>query len=411
MTFFEELKERGLIKDIAGDVKTVANLINNTQITFYWGTDPTGESLHIGHYSSLVTAKRLYKYGHKPILLVGGATGLIGDPKLNSEREIISYEKLNANLEGIKKQVMKVFNNDVLIVNNYDWIKEFDYITFLRDVGKYININYLLDKDIIRRRLESGITYAEFSYSLIQGYDFLHLYEKHNCTFQVEGSDQWGNITTGIDLIKKKTGKEVYAFTMPLVLDANGNKFGKSEGNALWLDLNMTSSYKLYQYLFNTDDKCVESYLKIFTFLSLDEINSIMLEHNKEPHLRIAQKALASEFIKDLHGEEELNKAIRLTDILFNSQLLSLTKNEIECIFNKDMIIGTSSNISLIDMLIELNVASSKREAKEFILGNAISINGSKVNDLEYIVNDNDFIDNTYIIIKKGKKNYYIGSK
>ena len=212
-------------------------------------------------------------------------------------------------------------------------------------------------------------------------------------------------------MIKKKTGKEVYAFTMPLVLDANGNKFGKSEGNALWLDLNMTSSYKLYQYLFNTDDKCVESYLKIFTFLSLDEINSIMLEHNKEPHLRIAQKALASEFIKDLHGEEELNKAIRLTDILFNSQLLSLTKNEIECIFNKDMIIGTSSNISLIDMLIELNVASSKREAKEFILGNAISINGSKVNDLEYIVNDNDFIDNTYIIIKKGKKNYYIGSK
>ena len=222
MTFFEELKERGLVKDIAGDEQVVADLINNGNITFYWGTDPTSSSLHIGHYSSLVTAKRLYKYGHKPILLVGGATGLIGDPKPGSEREIISYERLNSNLEGIKKQVSKIFNNEVLVVNNYDWIKEFDYINFLRDVGKYINVNYLLDKDIIRRRLETGITYAEFSYNLIQGYDFLHLYEKHNCLFQIEGSDQWGNITTGIDLIKKKLGKEAYAFTMPLVLDSNG---------------------------------------------------------------------------------------------------------------------------------------------------------------------------------------------
>ena len=354
MTFFEELKERGLVKDIAGDEQVVADLINNGNITFYWGTDPTSSSLHIGHYSSLVTAKRLYKYGHKPILLVGGATGLIGDPKPGSEREIISYERLNSNLEGIKKQVSKIFNNEVLVVNNYDWIKEFDYINFLRDVGKYINVNYLLDKDIIRRRLETGITYAEFSYNLIQGYDFLHLYEKHNCLFQIEGSDQWGNITTGIDLIKKKLGKEAYAFTMPLVLDSNGQKFGKSEGNALWLDLNKTSSYKLYQYLLNSDDNIVESYLKIFTFLSLDEIKDIMIKHNREPHLRLAQKTLASEFVRDLHGEEELQKALKLSEILFTGKFINLSKEDIEEIFDKNMIIDVDNNIPLIDLLIQM---------------------------------------------------------
>ena len=405
MTFFE------LVKDIAGDEQVVADLINNGNITFYWGTDPTSSSLHIGHYSSLVTAKRLYKYGHKPILLVGGATGLIGDPKPGSEREIISYERLNSNLEGIKKQVSKIFNNEVLVVNNYDWIKEFDYINFLRDVGKYINVNYLLDKDIIRRRLETGITYAEFSYNLIQGYDFLHLYEKHNCLFQIEGSDQWGNITTGIDLIKKKLGKEAYAFTMPLVLDSNGQKFGKSEGNALWLDLNKTSSYKLYQYLLNSDDNIVESYLKIFTFLSLDEIKDIMIKHNREPHLRLAQKTLASEFVRDLHGEEELQKALKLSEILFTGKFINLSKEDIEEIFDKNMIIDVDNNIPLIDLLIQMQIASSKREAKEFITGNSISINGEKITDLEYNIDDNNFIDNTYIIIKKGKKNYYIGRK
>ena len=305
MTFFEELKERGLVKDIAGDEQVVADLINNGNITFYWGTDPTSSSLHIGHYSSLVTAKRLYKYGHKPILLVGGATGLIGDPKPGSEREIISYERLNSNLEGIKKQVSKIFNNEVLVVNNYDWIKEFDYINFLRDVGKYINVNYLLDKDIIRRRLETGITYAEFSYNLIQGYDFLHLYEKHNCLFQIEGSDQWGNITTGIDLIKKKLGKEAYGFTMPLILDVNGNKFGKSEGNALWLDKDKTSPYEIYQYLINTDDSKVFEYLKVFTFLTKEEIEDIMDKQNKNPETRIAQKTLAYEVVKDIHMKVE----------------------------------------------------------------------------------------------------------
>src|SRR5574344_2334098 len=284
MTFFEELKWRGLVKDVAGS--DIEDKLNNEELTFYWGTDPTADSLHIGHYSSLIMAKRLANHGHHPILLVGSATGLIGDPRPTAEREIISKEAVEKNLEGIKKQVESIFDGNVEVVNNYDWIKKFDFIDFLREVGKYININYMLDKDIIRRRLETGITFAEFSYTLIQGYDFLHLFESKNCILQAAGSDQWGNITTGIDLIRKKTGKEAYGFTMPLVLDAQGNKFGKSEGNGLWLDINKTSSYELYQYLINTDDSMCESYLKIFTFLSPEEIMEVVKKHNENPHLR-----------------------------------------------------------------------------------------------------------------------------
>ena len=245
MTLYEELKWRGLVKDVSSP--EIEKKLNEEKITFYWGTDPTADSLHLGHYSSLVTAKRLAKAGHHPILLVGGATGLIGDPRPTSEREIISKETLNKNLEGISKQVNEIFNGKAQIVNNYDWFKGYEFLDFLRDVGKYINVNYMLNKDIIRRRLETGITYAEFSYTLIQGYDFFRLFQDKNCVLQAEGSDQWGNITTGIDLIRKLTGKEAYGFTMPLVLDKFGKKFGKSEGNALWLNKDKTSSYELYQ--------------------------------------------------------------------------------------------------------------------------------------------------------------------
>ena len=239
MKLYEDLKWRGLIKDVAGI--DLEDKLNNESITFYWGTDPTADSLHLGHYSSLVTAKRLAQYGHHPILLIGGATGLIGDPRPTSEREIISKEELARNLKGLTEQVSNIFKGNVEIVNNNDWISKFNLTDFLREVGKYINVNYMLDKDIINRRLSTGITFAEFAYTLIQGYDFLHLFKEKNCLLQAAGSDQWGNITTGLDLIKKKTGKEAYAFTMPLILDASGKKFGKSEGNALWLDENKTS--------------------------------------------------------------------------------------------------------------------------------------------------------------------------
>ena len=406
MKLFDELKWRGLVKDIAGS--DIEDKLNNEQITFYWGTDPTADSLHLGHYSSLLTAKRLANAGHHPILLVGGATGLIGDPRPTAEREIMAKDTLNKNLEGIKKQVDRIFDGRATIVNNYDWMKDYNYLDFLRDVGKYINVNYMLAKDIINRRLETGITYAEFSYTLIQGYDFLHLYEKYNCVMQAEGSDQWGNITTGIDLIRKKTGKEAYGFTMPLVLDAQGNKFGKSEGNALWLDINKTSSYELYQYLINTDDSMCESYLKIFTFLSPEEIMEVVKKHNEEPHLRLAQKTLAKEIITDLHGKEEYDKAVKISEALFSGNVKDIDTNLIGKVFkdvpNSDM----KSDKNIVDLLVDTNVCSSKREAREFITTGAISINGDRITDLDAIITKDNSIDNKYIIVRRGKKKYYL---
>ena len=406
MKLFDELKWRGLVKDIAGS--DIEDKLNNEQITFYWGTDPTADSLHLGHYSSLLTAKRLANAGHHPILLVGGATGLIGDPRPTAEREIMAKDTLNKNLEGIKKQVDRIFNGRATIVNNYDWMKDYNYLDFLRDVGKYINVNYMLAKDIINRRLETGITYAEFSYTLIQGYDFLHLYEKYNCVMQAEGSDQWGNITTGIDLIRKKTGKEAYGFTMPLVLDAQGNKFGKSEGNALWLDINKTSSYELYQYLINTDDSMCESYLKIFTFLSPEEIMEVVKKHNEEPHLRLAQKTLAKEIITDLHGKEEYEKAVKISEALFSGNVKDIDTNLIGKVFkdvpNSDM----KSDKNIVDLLVDTNICSSKREAREFITTGAISINGDRITDLDAVITKDNSIDNKYIIVRRGKKKYYL---
>lgn len=407
MTLWEELKWRGLVKDVAGD--DIADKLNNEKLSFYWGTDPTADSLHIGHYSSLVTAKRLAKAGHHPILLVGGATGLIGDPRPTAEREIISFEEINNNLKGIQKQVEKIFDEKAEVVNNYDWIKDFDYLTFLRDVGKYINVNYMLNKDIISRRLETGITYAEFSYTLIQGFDFLHLFEEKNCLLQVEGSDQWGNITTGLELIKKKTGKDAYGFTMPLVLDVNGNKFGKSEGNALWLDLNKTSSYELYQYLLNSADSVIEGYLKIFTFLTPEEIMDIMDRHNKEPHLRLAQKTLACEVIKDLHGIEEMEKAVKISESLFGGSLKDLNVKDILIGFKDVPHFKLNDEINIVDMLVNNDLCSSKREAREFINTNAITINDQKINDENMLVSKDMAIDNQLLVIRRGKKKYYLG--
>lgn len=407
MTNWEELKWRGLVKDVAGE--SIEDLINNKSVTFYWGTDPTADSLHLGHYSSLVTAKRLMKMGHKPILLCGGATGRIGDPRPTAEREIISIDTLNTNIVGIRKQIDKLFEGKATLVNNYDWFKGYEFLDFLRDVGKYINVNYMLDKDIIKRRLETGITYAEFSYTLIQGYDFLHMYKNMGCIMQVEGSDQWGNITTGIELIKKILNKEAYGFTMPLILDATGKKFGKSEGNALWLDINKTSSYELYQYLINTDDSLVEHYLKVFTFLTKEEIEGLIEEHKKEPHLRKAQKMLAKCIITDIHGPEEYEKALKISTDLFTEEIKNLkAKDIIESI--KDVpSFKIKDGDKLIDILVNNNVTSSKREAREFLSSNAISINNEKVSDENLIITKDLAIDQQIVLIKKGKKKFYIG--
>ena len=406
MTLYEELRWRGLIKDVAGE--DLEKLLNGKPITFYWGTDPTADSLHLGHYSSLVTAKRLAKTGHHPILLVGGATGLIGDPRPTSEREIISKDKLAENLEGIRKQVSDIFDGKAEVVNNYDWFKGYEFTDFLRDVGKYININYMLDKDIIRRRLETGITFAEFAYTLIQGYDFLWLYQNKNCVLQAEGSDQWGNITTGIDLIRKKLGKEAYGFTMPLVLDKYGRKFGKSEGNALWLDRNKTSSYELYQYLINVDDEMVISYLKIFTFLSVDEINELEKSNKEHPELREAHKVLAKCIITDLHGSDAYMEAVKISESLFSGDIKNLTSKEIEMAFKGLDKIIIDKDMNIVDFLVNTCVCSSKREAREFVNNNSISINGDKINDLDFIINKDVAIGSKYVVVRRGKKKYFI---
>lgn len=386
MTFFEELKWRGIIKDLSSP--ELENLLNNESLTFYLGTDPTADSLHIGHYASFVTAKRLMLHGHKPIILVGGATGLIGDPRPTAEREIISKETVEKNIIGLTKQVKMLLDEKCEVVNNYDWTKDITFIDFLRDIGKYINVNYMLNKDIISRRLDAGITYAEFSYTLLQGYDFLHLYKNKNCVLQAAGSDQWGNITTGIELIRKILGKEAYGFTMPLILDKQGKKFGKSEGNALWLDKEKTSPYKIYQYLINSDDTKVEEYLKVFTFLSKEEIESIMEEQNKAPELRLAQKTLAFEVVKDLHGVEEAQIARQTSIDIFSGKM------------NDEMPTKkvSSSEINILDLLVSTNLSPSKSEARRLVIQGGIKVNNEKVSDPNALIK----IDNT--IVSKGKK-------
>ena len=405
MTLFEDLKYRGLIKDISSP--ELEDKLNNEKLTFYIGTDPTADSMHIGHFSSFLIATRLAKYGHKPILLIGGATGLIGDPKPSKERPMITPEEVEHNVEGLTKQAKEIFGFEV--VNNYDWTKNISTIDFLRDYGKYINVNYMLDKDIISRRLESGITFCEFAYTIMQGLDFVTLYEQKGVTLQVAGSDQWGNITTGIELARKKLDKELYGMTMPLVLDANGVKFGKTEGNALWLDKNKTSSYELYQYLINSSDICVIDYLKKLTFLTKEEIEKIEIEHNKAPELRIAQEALAREVITFLHGSEEYEKAKKISKALFTDEIKTLDAKTLKDNFKDVPSFVINSDINIIDLLVNNKICSSKREARELVNGNAISINNDKITDENYLVTKNNAIDKEVVIIKKGKKKYFLG--
>ena len=405
MTVFEDLRWRGLIKDISSP--ELEEKLNKGGLSFYIGTDPTADSLHVGHLSSFLISKRLKEAGHHPYLLVGGATGMIGDPRPTKERAMISKEQVSKNIAGLTKQVKELFGFDV--VNNYDWTKDINVLDFLRDYGKYFNINYMLDKDIIRRRLESGITYTEFSYMLLQALDFKYLHEHKGVDMQCAGSDQWGNITAGIDLIRKSTGDEVYGFTMPLVTDSQGNKFGKSEGNALWLDKEKTSSYELYQFFVNVEDSMVIDYLKIYTFLSKEEIEELEAKNKAHPELREAHKALAREIITFLHGKEEYKKAVDLADHLFNNKFKDLSKKDIEDLFKGQEIKEVEEGINLVELVNNMGIAKSKREAREFIEAGAISINGEKVTDLETTINKDMFIENTYIVVKRGKKNYYIG--
>ncbi len=401
MGIYEELEWRGLIKDVSDP--SLREKLNKGGMTFYIGTDPTGDSLHIGHFSSFLICKRLKEAGHNPIVLVGGGTGLIGDPKPDAERPMITKETVDHNFNCLKKQLIDLFGCEV--VNNYDWYKDINFIDFLRDYGKFFNVNYMLNKDIVARRLDTGITYTEFSYMIMQALDFYWLCENKNVTLEVAGQDQWGNITAGIDLTRKKTGKEVYGLTMPLLTKSDGTKFGKTNGKAIWLDKEKTSPYEMYQFFINTEDSKVIDYLKFLTFLSKEEILELEKKNNEAPHLREAHKALAHEVIKFLHGEEAYQEAVKISDALFSGDIKSLSAKEIEMGFG-DLPSIEANGQTLIQALTEAGLASSNREARQFIQSGAVSVNGEKVTDMNFLMNKENAIEEKFIVIRRGKKLY-----
>ena len=401
MGIYEELVWRGLIKDVSDPA--IKDKLNNGSITFYIGTDPTGDSLHIGHFSSFLISKRLKDAGHHPILLVGGGTGLIGDPKPDSERPMITYEEVNHNFECLKAQAEKLFGFEV--VNNRDWLKDINVLDFLRDYGKFFNVNYMLQKDIVARRLDEGITFTEFSYMILQALDFWYLNKTKNVTFQVAGQDQWGNITAGIELIRKKEGKEAYAFTMPLLTKSDGTKFGKTNGKAIWLDAKKTSPYEMYQFFINSEDAKVIDYLKFLTFLSKEEIEELEKKNLEAPHLREAHKALAREVITFIHGKEAYDEAVKISEALFSGNVKDLTAEEIEMGFN-DLPSIEGKEYTLAEALIDAGLAKSKREAREFIRNGAVLVNGDKVTDEAAVVSKESAIGKKFIVIRRGKKLY-----
>ena len=409
MKLFDELKYRGLINDVTSP--QLEEKLNNGGLTFYIGTDPTGDSLHIGHYSSLLCAKRLKEHGHHPIMLVGGATGFIGDPKASGERNMLTKEVLEHNYQCLSKQIEALFGFEM--VNNLDWTKDISVIDFLRDYGKYFNVNYMINKETVKRRLDAGISYTEFSYMILQALDFLHLYEDKGCTLQLCGQDQWGNITSGLELIRKKHGADVecYGLTMPLITKADGTKFGKSESGTVWLDKHKTSAYEMYQFLVNSEDEKVIDYLKKLTFLSKEEIDALEEKVKTEPHFREAQKTLAKEVVTFLHGEEEYNKALKITNALFKGNIKELDAGELQDALKGFEAAEIADELTLTDTLVQAGIASSKREAREWINQGSIQINGDKVKDVEFIVSSKNAISKGRTLIKKGKRNYFVISQ
>ena len=409
MKLFDELKYRGLINDVTSP--QLEEKLNNGGLTFYIGTDPTGDSLHIGHYSSLLCAKRLKEHGHHPIMLVGGATGFIGDPKASGERNMLTKEVLEHNYQCLSKQIEALFGFEM--VNNLDWTKDISVIDFLRDYGKYFNVNYMINKETVKRRLDAGISYTEFSYMILQALDFLHLYEDKGCTLQLGGQDQWGNITSGLELIRKKHGADVecYGLTMPLITKADGTKFGKSESGTVWLDKHKTSAYEMYQFLVNSEDEKVIDYLKKLTFLSKEEIDALEEKVKTEPHFREAQKTLAKEVVTFLHGEEEYNEALKITNALFKGNIKELDAGELQDALKGFEAAEIADELTLTDTLVQAGIASSKREAREWINQGSIQINGDKVKDVEFIVSSKNAISKGRTLIKKGKRNYFVISQ
>jgi len=405
-----DLQWRGLLNDCT-DIDGLNDLLNEKKIALYCGVDPTGDSMHIGHLVPFLVLKRFQNAGHKPIVLVGGATGTIGDPSGKSaERQIQTMETILHNVSKLQEQLRKIFGDSVTFANNYDWTHQLNVIDFLRDFGKNFNVNQMIAKDVVKSRLETGISYTEFTYQILQAMDFNHLYANFDCELQVGGSDQWGNITAGLDLIRKKQGHEAkaFGFTLPLVTKADGTKFGKSEGNAVWLDPVQTSPYEMYQFFLNTADADVVKYVKLFTFLTKEEILLMEEKFLAAPHERLAQKVLASEIVKVIHGEEALEQAMKITTALFSGNISDLSGDEITMGFKDVPGASVSEDLNLVDLLITVKAASSKREAREFINNNSIAVNGEKQTDVAYIVSKSDAIGEQFTVIRRGKKKYFL---
>lgn len=411
MTFLDELNWRGLIKDVT-DLEGLTERLK-TPIICYCGFDPTADSLHVGHLQQVLLLKRYQTVGHTPIILVGGATGMIGDPRMTSERNLLTLEDVKYNAECIKKQLAHFLSfegeNAAEMVNNYDWISNLNVIDYLRDYGKCFNVNYMLAKDAVSSRLETGISYTEFSYMILQSIDFLHLYQNYNCELQIGGSDQWGNLTSGCELIRKiEDGSKVYGVTSPLITKSDGSKFGKSEGQNVWLDADKTSPYEFYQFFFNIADDDVVNMLKRLSMKSVEEIKSLAVKVETEPHLREAQRALAEELTELVHGREGLKSALNIKRALFDGKIKELTSKEIRYAFKDADTIDIEEDILLIDVLVNSKAASSKREAREFINNGSISINGERCTALDKTLTKEDSLDGETIVIRKGKKSYFI---
>jgi len=410
MDLYEELKSRGLVYQVSSE-EGVKKLLNAKDASFYFGFDPTAESLHVGSLLQIVTAKRLETNGLKPIVLVGGATGLVGDPSLKDKERILKQKEEVDNLvELLKKQLGRFFNfnKEAVFVNNLDWTEKISYIDFVRDIGKKFTVNEMIAKESIRERMKTGISFTEFSYMILQAYDFLKIFEKYGCRMQMGGSDQWGNMTAGIELVRKTKGEEVFVMTLPLVTRSDGKKFSKSEGTAVWLDANLTSPYHFYQFWINTNDKDVAKFLRYYTFLSLEEIKELESKSETAPEKREAQKALAKEVTTFVHGEEAFKNAEKISENLFGGKIKDLSESDLKQIFTDSSVVKLEkiNEVNIADLLVSAKVTDSKRQAREDVQNNAVELNGEKINDLNLVIGKKDFLFGQYLIAKRGKRDY-----
>ena len=414
MNIFEELKARGLIFQTT-DETALIKALTETSVTFYTGYDPTADSLHLGHLVPILNMRRLQLAGHHPVALVGGATGMIGDPSFkDTERSLQTTDTVAQWSESIKQQLSRFLSfegdNAAVVVNNYDWFANMNVLEFLRDVGKYYTINYMMSKESVKKRIETGISYTEFAYQILQGYDFYQLNENHGVNLQIGGSDQWGNMVAGTDLIRKKSGNETHVITVPLITDSTGKKFGKSEGNAVWLDADKTSPYEFYQFWLNIADADGVKFLKIFTFLSLDEIDEIAKAFEAAPHERLAQKTLAKEVVTLVHGEAAYQQAVNISEQLFAGHIKALSVKDIKAGL-KDVpsyTVASDFDGNLVNLLVNAKISPSRRQAREDITNGAIYLNGERQTDLDYVLSDTDKLENELTVIRRGKKKYTI---